>query len=206
MISLEEMKKIQSELLDATNSSSETKWWLWKKGCIPWNKGKTDVYSQETIQKMRGVRKNRSACDKESRCVDNKKQFTQRWILQHRCCHCGRQMRDDEKLKNCSICREKRAGWGWKKKLMSLQRISSMTVPTCKICGLSDLRLLTINHLNGTTKTRRIASGEPQFYHLYNSIIGGKTKTDDLEVRCYNCNILYEFEIGRRTYFGDDKK
>ena len=60
----------------------------------------------------------------------------------------------------------------------------------CVKCGISDLRVLQLNHL---TKKE----GLPH-YHEFMSIIKNGSKVHD--VRCANCNIIYEFERGRRQY------
>ncbi len=62
----------------------------------------------------------------------------------------------------------------------------------CINCGITDLRLLTINHRNGTNKAKRI-SGWP----LYCSILKGTVDISEFDVRCWNHNALYEYERGR---------
>lgn len=65
----------------------------------------------------------------------------------------------------------------------------------CVKCKTTDLRILTINHKNGGGRKERASRKG-----LLLDIIKGRRKTDDLEVRCYNCNILYEYEVGNLTY------
>lgn len=58
----------------------------------------------------------------------------------------------------------------------------------CVVCGINDLRVLEINHIakkKWKLKVRDLAD-----------IAGGKS--DGFEVRCANCNVLYEYELGRR--------
>ncbi len=67
----------------------------------------------------------------------------------------------------------------------------------CIICGIDDLRILQINHIDGegTKEYKKIGN-----YIFYKSIIDGKRNLDDLDVRCANHNILYEYETGRRKW------
>lgn len=65
----------------------------------------------------------------------------------------------------------------------------------CVACGIVDLRLLTINHKNGRRLRRTKDAGDTFYYR----ILDGRRKIDDLEIRCYNCNVLYEFEKGYRS-------
>lgn len=58
----------------------------------------------------------------------------------------------------------------------------------CSQCGNSDLRLLQINHLRA--KTRH------QGYRDYLDIIRNRIR--DRDVRCANCNLLFEFQKGKR--------
>lgn len=62
----------------------------------------------------------------------------------------------------------------------------------CRMCGNTDLRVLTINHKNGkTSKEGGLA--------LQHAIKNGSRKIDDLEILCMNCNIIYEYERGKRN-------
>ena len=63
----------------------------------------------------------------------------------------------------------------------------------CLDCGLTDIRVLQVNHKNGGgRKESRFGTD------MYLAIINGKRKTDDLDVRCANHNIIYEYERGSR--------
>lgn len=70
--------------------------------------------------------------------------------------------------------------------------------PKCARCGIDDLRLLTLNHLNGDgTKERSSIVGQKTRV-FYKSILKGERRIDDLNILCYNCNILYEYDRERR--------
>lgn len=60
----------------------------------------------------------------------------------------------------------------------------------CKGCGISDIRLLQINHRNG--------GGTKDFGHdpvnAYRDIVKGRRDRSEFDVRCANCNILYDYE------------
>lgn len=60
----------------------------------------------------------------------------------------------------------------------------------CTSCGCDDLRVLEVNHIN--EKHSRVLRQK----ELHEAIDG---KSENLEVRCANCNILYEYEVGRRV-------
>jgi hypothetical protein len=79
-------------------------------------------------------------------------------------------------------------------KLNALRKVSGLKEPMCSKCGVKDIRILTINHLNGDGAKERVN----RVCRTYRQIRLGR-KIDDLEVRCYNCNILYEYEQGRRN-------
>jgi len=71
-------------------------------------------------------------------------------------------------------------------KFLALKKINKNKKPKCVKCGNEDLRILTINHKKNKDKEDKKS--------FYIKIVKGKRKTEDLEVRCYNCNILYEYE------------
>jgi uncharacterized C2H2 Zn-finger protein len=62
----------------------------------------------------------------------------------------------------------------------------------CVNCGITDSRLLCINHLKGGG-TKEYKQG----CKVYWEILAGK-REGEFDLRCHNCNILYEYEVGRR--------
>jgi hypothetical protein len=65
----------------------------------------------------------------------------------------------------------------------------------CVNCGNTDIRVLQVNHKKGGgTKDFKAVSA----YRIYKEIVEGKRPKEDYDVRCANCNILYEYEVGRR--------
>ena len=64
-------------------------------------------------------------------------------------------------------------------------------------CGLSDYRVLQINHKNGGgSREYRALRGRIDI--LIDTILSGIRSSDDLELRCANCNVLFEYERGVR--------
>ena len=70
----------------------------------------------------------------------------------------------------------------------------------CVRCGITDPRVLQINHLNGDGRKDK-HNGFLNTNRIYKGITTGERK--DLNVLCANCNILYEYDLGRRTLFND---
>lgn len=68
-------------------------------------------------------------------------------------------------------------------------------------CGETDLRVLQINHINGEgwKKNNGIYKVHPTT--RYHQIANGIYNEAELDVRCANCNILYEYEIGHRKIY-----
>lgn len=82
----------------------------------------------------------------------------------------------------------------YKKKVRTLQAISGLKIPICCKCGINDIRLLVINHVNGDGGKESLRINP----HLFReSILNGTRESDDLDIRCHNCNYLYEYERGR---------
>lgn len=77
----------------------------------------------------------------------------------------------------------------WKRRL----QVITLLGRACK-CGITDIRVLQINHKKGKgSKEHKHRGGRI----MVEAILSGKRTTDDLELRCANCNILYEYERGR---------
>lgn len=64
----------------------------------------------------------------------------------------------------------------------------------CCVCGETDIRLLQINHING--RNNETTKGA----ELYSAIVKGLRAAEDLDVRCANCNLLYEYERGNKQF------
>lgn len=82
-------------------------------------------------------------------------------------------------------------------KLNALRKVSNTLEPCCSVCGIRDIRVLTINHLNGDGAKERSATPY-RVSRIYRDILKGR-EVSDLDIRCYNCNVLYEYEQGRRN-------
>ncbi|MEK6879333.1 MAG: hypothetical protein AABY22_06995 [Nanoarchaeota archaeon] len=82
------------------------------------------------------------------------------------------------------------ARYRFKIKIKVIQKLGGQ----CKICGIKDIRVLEVNHINGggSKETREKTN------RFYIGIANGNRKIDDLELRCANHNIIYEYEQGRR--------
>jgi len=72
----------------------------------------------------------------------------------------------------------------------------------CVACGMTDPRVLQVNHKNGggLKELKRIGST-----HIYRGIVLGTRTTDDVDLRCANCNIIYEYERGARRWIDDGR-
>ena len=81
---------------------------------------------------------------------------------------------------------------GYKLKLKVIEMLGGK----CCVCGISDPRVLQVNHLKGGGGKDRAKYGYSSGY--WSAIISGRRSTEDLDLRCANCNILYEYERGRR--------
>jgi len=89
-------------------------------------------------------------------------------------------------------------------------RLFALLGGKCVNCGETDVRVLTINHKNGrplgyrqilmkegiNNSRKNAISG----YWLYDKILKGDDSLSDIEIRCCNCNALYEYERGKRFY------
>jgi len=67
---------------------------------------------------------------------------------------------------------------------------------SCVRCGETDLRVLQINHIleSGVIGRRRV--GQNAKTKMYTDILSGNAE-GRFDVRCANCNIIYEYERGR---------
>lgn len=96
---------------------------------------------------------------------------------------------------NRQRCKKKGRQFRFLEKIRALQKVVGSNTIQCSQCTQTDIRVLTINHLNGDGGKDRTRHGAMKTYRM---ILEGR-RVDDLDVRCHNCNILYEYELGRRA-------
>ncbi len=156
-----------------------------------------EAHNEEELEKFAKTTKRnrygrRNMC-KKCHAKEAKEYREKRFISKGLCPSCGK-TNDREKGTYCSKCLKKYNQYNrkrhWELRLRAILKLGGK----CVICGMQDFRLLTINHKEGRNYRTTIDKGD-KFYH---NILNGKRNTDDLEIRCYNCNALYEFEMGYR--------
>lgn len=64
----------------------------------------------------------------------------------------------------------------------------------CVVCGIDDVRVLQLNHLDGGGTDEAWKKGR---HGIHKEILRGTRS--DIDVRCANHNMLYEYEVGRRV-------
>jgi len=77
-----------------------------------------------------------------------------------------------------------------KQKLDVIEKLGGV----CVMCDINNPIVLTIHHKSGDGggRYRKILG-----MTLYRGILNGSISTEDIELRCFNCNILNEYESGR---------
>ena len=73
----------------------------------------------------------------------------------------------------------------------------------CVVCGITDWRVLQVNHKNGGGMIDVRTNGA---YKIFSEILSGKRPKEDYDVRCANHNILFEYERGRYNDYGEPRK
>lgn len=87
----------------------------------------------------------------------------------------------------------------WELKLEAFKKVGRGKIKSV-CCGESDPRVLEINHLKGKPK-----KGERARRSFLRRVIEGRRPIDDLDLRCANCNILYEYERENRSIAEDTR-
>lgn len=126
--------------------------------------------------------------------------FEKNWRMNRKnkniCIICGKKNRNGSEC-YCIKCLKMQRIRGYIRKFIALQRISGKRIPRCVKCGERDIRILSANHIQ--TLPREKLKKDRGAY-LNTKVINGKRKLNDLEVRCFNCNRMYEFER-KRLFF-----
>ena len=82
---------------------------------------------------------------------------------------------------------------------MMKSKVIALLGGRCRSCGETDIRVLQVNHKDGGGRAETQKGGINDMNGFYRRIVSGKRKTDDLDVRCANCNLLYEYVRGNKT-------
>lgn len=88
--------------------------------------------------------------------------------------------------------------WGLRKELV--RKLGGK----CVVCGITDIRVLQVNHLNGGGKKEFRNSHNKDYTTFLRDVVRGVRGIEDLDLRCANHNVLYEYEVGRRVLLGGD--
>ena len=76
--------------------------------------------------------------------------------------------------------------------------------PKCNVCGLDDIRVLCLDHINndGAEQRRRVSNGKGSGGNSVAVYIAAKREgyPDDLQVLCCNCNRIKEYELKESIY------
>ncbi len=70
----------------------------------------------------------------------------------------------------------------------------------CSECGESTPEVLQLNHIHGGGRKERKTSSHG--VHTPHNILKGKKNKDDYNLLCANCNILYEYKVGKKVQPG----
>ena len=114
-----------------------------------------------------------------------------------RCKKCNSNYLKEWRQKNIDLIRIRIKKFNW----ITRKKVIKMLGGKCILCKTEDLRILQINHINGggAKELKKISSST-----FYNRIAKGIRDTKDLEVRCANCNILAEYERGKRKDWSNE--
>lgn len=75
----------------------------------------------------------------------------------------------------------------WRSRIQAMENLGGVF---CVSCGIGDIRVLTFNHILGNR--------EKEQSMRYMTQLSKGNRLSEFEVRCYNCNMLYEYERGHR--------
>ena len=150
------------------------------------------------------------------------KQWRERRIGRGLCTYCGKP--NATRFRLCAECKKKRATWpsrsheylnAWfakyRKKLgrkyqtrlqhyhfeAKLKAVDKLG-GKCIVCGERNPLVLTVNHIDGY-KREKPKSGSRGGWELYKSVFESPVNQNVYDLRCFNHQMLYEFER-RRTY------
>jgi len=148
------------------------------------------------------------------------KQWREKRIQAGLCTYCGRPNPAETRL--CESCRNIRSSWpSRQREVLNAQfararaklgdqyaarlqryrldaklRIIEMFGGRCVACGERNPLVLTLNHIQGYEGVNP-RNGSRGGWPLYMKIINGEESTDKYDLRCYNCQIVYEFQRGK---------
>jgi hypothetical protein len=80
----------------------------------------------------------------------------------------------------------------WRLKLAAIQALGGR----CIGCGETNPLVLSINHINGTGVPHGKRHGPLHALTIFRAIRDGKMDMTSIDLRCMNCQVLYEYERG----------
>jgi len=125
----------------------------------------------------------------ERKYYQNNLEQCRKYCMKYRQDH-REQIREHDK-KRYQNHKEQRKEQMRKKRRKLHDRVIDLLGGKCVGCGITDKRILQINHKDGGGAKEYKKIGTNLFYR---QILNGKRIIEDLDVRCANCNILYKWK------------
>ena len=148
------------------------------------------------------------------------KQWREKRIQAGLCTYCGQP--NPTKFRLCEDCRKIRNSWPSRQhdvlnaqfararaklgeqyaarlqryRLDAKLRVIEMFGGRCVVCWERNPLVLTLNHIDGY-RGARPENGSRGGWPLYMKILNGEESRDKYDLRCYNCQIIYEFQRGK---------
>jgi hypothetical protein len=124
-------------------------------------------------------------------CKRRRKQYVARVRARYKSegkCKCGRCA--SEGKRNCSICTAKSVLRNRDERKTARQHVINFYGGSCVGCGESDIRVLTLDHVNGDGHVhRRILKDKRSMYvSLYRQLRRAAPITWELQILCFNCH------------------
>lgn len=170
-----------------------------------------DITDEELIEKFRQGKTVAEICKiyNISRSCVQRRFKKQNLSITKICPKCGKEFKTSNNSKKyCSVkCASKSSLNRWNKKyplkrkylglktrIKIRKRLIQKLGGKCSRCGIEDWRILQINHINGGGYKEYSSKGCKK---IYKEILNGE-REGEFNLLCANCNILYEYEKGRR--------
>jgi len=185
--------------------------WLRKFNIPRRSPGRSDIKTDKLVELLKEgkiIKEIAKICKCSESCVQRRLK-KQNLNITRMCQYCGKEFLiglRHSKIYCSDRCRDRAGAGVWAKrhplkykiiatqvKIRRNKRVIQKLGGKCARCGKTDWRILQINHINGNGRKERARLGKK----IYTNILKGKDM-DKYNLLCANCNILYEYDRGKR--------
>lgn len=129
---------------------------------------------------------------------ERRREYERQYYLQHRDEANEANRRSYQRYRPRKLAKQRE--YRQRAKLEALTHYSIVEYPICALCGITDMDILCLDHINNDGSKQRAERGDPLGKNLY-YYLKKKGFPDGFQVLCFNCNMKKRMMRGKENAY-----